>query len=175
MLRTLIIIFIVSTNFCYGNGKVTNKKSKMTIEADKIVLKDRKKVAFFYGNVIYRNGEITIQSDRMSVKYDEKLTSDKSVKIKDIYAYGNVKFNNGKMIVTGDRGNYNLVNYLITIEDNVVMNNDDVIALGNKLTYNILTDDTKMDDIKKQEKDKKRVIIILDDINKIKDEYDIGK
>lgn len=174
MLRALMI-FVLSTNICYSNGKITDKKNKVTIEADKIVLKDKKKTVFFYGNVIYKNGEITIKADKMSVKYNERLTSNKNVKIKDIYANGNVKFNNSKMIVTGDKGNYNLINHLITIEDNVTMNNDNVIALGNKLTYNILTDDTKIDDIKKEGKDKKRVIIILDDINKIKDEYDAGK
>ena len=171
----VLIIFILSTNLCYSNSKITDRKDKMIIEADKVVLKDRKKIVSFYGNVIYKNGEITIKADRMSVKYNEKISSNKNIKIKDIYANGNVKFNNGKMVVTGDKGNYNLANHLITIEDNVTMNNDNVTVLGNKLTYNILTDDTKIDDIKKEENDKKRVIIILDDVNKIKDEYDVGK
>ncbi len=174
MFKTLII-FLSYINFCYGNNNIPGSKNKTIIEADKVILEDRKKTVSFHGNVICKNGEITIKADRMLVEYNKKLSSGKDTKIENIYAYENVKFSNGKIIVTGDKGNYNLGNDLVIIEDNVMMNNDDIVALGEKLTYNVTTDDTKMDGIKKQNKNNKRVIIILDDINKIKYEHVIGK
>lgn len=169
----ILIIFVVYTNICYSKDK--NIKNKTIIESDKIILKDRKKMILFSGNVICRNGNITIKADNMSVKYDKKLNSGEKVKIEDIYANENVKLDNGKMTVTGDKGNYDLTKEIITIEKNVVMNNDSLVMLGEKLTYNIKTDDAKMDGIKNQNKLDKRVIIILDDINKLKDEYNDRK
>ena len=65
--------------------------------------------------------------------------------------------------------------YKRNLSYNDFMNNDSLVMLGEKLTYNIKTDDAKMDGIKNQNKLDKRVIIILDDINKLKDEYNDRK
>lgn len=174
MFKILIVIYIFYINLCYSDSKnISGTKNKTTIEADKVVLIDKKKSVSFHGNVICKNGEITIKSNKMLVNYNNKLSSGKETKIKNIYTDENIIFSNGKMTVTGNKGNYNLKNSIITIEDNVIMNNNDIVVFGEKLTYNTTTDDTKMDGIKN--KNNKRVIIILDDIDKFKGKHDNGK
>lgn len=175
MIFKIIIILTLYANTCYSNNRISSTKGKTTIEADKVLLKDREKTILFFGNVLCRNEDITIKADKMLVKYDKKLSSDSNIKIKNIQAEGNIEFKSDKMIVNGDKGNYNLETNIIIIENNVIMNNEGIVVLGDKLTYDVATNDTKIDGIKKKSKNNKRAVIILDDINKIKDGNDNRK
>lgn len=155
---------------CDKKSSITNKT---TIVANEIKIIRNKGVIVFKDKVECKNGTLKINSDRMVVKYN---TNDKNIvakeKIKNIDISGNVILQDIDITVTGDKGNYNLINNIITVEDNVIVNDKDIVVFGDKMTYNLQTGETDISGIRKKEKTSNgRVIIILDDINGLKERY----
>lgn len=174
-----------------ANVKNISTSKPVKIEADEIIIKRDNDQVVFVGKVKITQDELNIFSDNMIVNYYKN--KDKSVSIKNIKANNNVILKNKTITAKGDSAVYDFRNQLITLKDNIILNEEDAVVLGDVLTYNVETQETKMgskedeenientENIKSIEdsagenegnKNKKRVIIILDNINDLKDRYD---
>lgn len=168
----LLFFLLISIPNAYCNKKpvITNKT---TIVANEVKILKNKGIIVFTDKVECKNGTLKVNGDRMVVKYNisNKNLENKNI-VKNVDIFGNVVVRDINITITGDNGNYNLENNIITVENNVIMNDTDVVIFGDKMTYNVLTGETDIIGIKKKKENPNgRVIIILDDIEELKERY----
>lgn len=173
MFKFFLFIFLFFSNNLFCVNKDINLDKPIKIKSDEIVIKKNKNLIIFKGRVETIQDNLSTFANKMYVNYKNDL--DNKIEIKNIKLYGNVVLKNDKIIVNGDKGIYNFDDNLITIEDNIIMNENNAVIFGNELIYNTLTEETNIygENSKNKEDDKKdkRITIILDNINDLKDEY----
>ncbi len=185
MFKNFLFLFflIILNNSLLANPIAIDTKKPIKIEADEVKIQKNKNVIDFMGKVKATQENLNIFSDKMLVKYQKD--SKNKISIKNIKAFGNVILKNETLTAKGDNAVYDFSNQIITLKGNIILNEKDVVILGDILTYDIITKETRMEsenktviknnntiEKEKDNKNKKRVIIILDNINDLKDRYD---
>lgn len=153
--RLLFLFFITLTMNLLATTNIDITKP-IKIEADEVKIQKNKNIVDFIGKVKAKQEKLTIFSDRMIVKY-QKNDKNKAT-IKNIKVLGNVIMKNEDITAKGDNAVYDFKNQIITLKDNIILNEKDAVLMGDILTYNIITKET---DIKsKDEKSKEAENII---------------
>ena len=165
MFRTIILLFtlLIGNSVAKENFKQDFNRP-IKIEADEVSTKKNSNIITFNGNVEATQDNLKILTDKMFVYYK----NDKGIEINNIKAVGNVILKNENILATGDEGEYDIKNNIVTLEKNIILTEKDVVIYGEKMIYNTITQESKM----YGETDKKRITIILDDINDLKERYD---
>ena len=162
------IFFVVGTiyNAIARNQLKQNFNSPIKIESDQVYLKKGTNTIIFSGNVKAKQDNLYILTDTMHVKY---ITNEKNkLEIVNIKAIGNVILKNETLLATGDEGEYDIKLGLFTLRKNIILNEKDVVVYGEKMEYNTITEESRMFG----EKENKRITIILDNINDLRERYD---
>ena len=171
----LLFLLICGLNLDAFANNITTKidpSKPIQIESNEILLKKKKNIIIFTGKVEAVQDKVDLFADRMNVRYAE---IDKKIEVKNIKLFGNVMLKNETITARGDKGVYDLNKNLITLEDNVIINENDAVIFGEKLIYNTLTGETDIFSKSNDEKDddkKERITIILENINDLKERYD---
>jgi len=165
LLNTLLFILLAITNLfaeeSFEKPKVRSEEP-IEINSEKIDIYRNKGEIIFINNVRAKQGEMILLSDNMTIFYNEQKEKDIiRPEIKEIFAQDNVQFFSNKIHASGKTGNYNLSNSLITIRGNVEMNEKGSTVFGEKMTYNVNTEETKITG-NRRTKDG-RVIILIED------------
>ena len=165
MFRTIILLFtlLIGNSVAKENFKQDFNRP-IKIEADEVSTKKNSNIITFNGNVEATQDNLKILTDKMFVYYK----NNKRIEIDNIKAVGNVILKNENILATGDEGEYDIKNNIVTLEKNIILTEKDVVIYGEKMIYNTITQESKM----YGETDKKRITIILDDINDLKERYD---
>jgi lipopolysaccharide export system protein LptA len=153
------------------------------ITANFIDIKQKLQIIEFNGNVIVKKGRESILADKMILFYKENKSAslpkaenkiEDSSKIKKLEAIGNVRIFNGEFVATAKNGYYNPQEDLFILENDVIVNNGESIAKGNKFIYNFKTKKGNLagklptNNLNKQIGDQRAVIIIGDNPKKNK-------
>ena len=160
-----IFFLILFVNISYSNNLFKIDKNNIKLEADEIrIYKDNKKINLF-GNVIVDNGNNKLYADKMTVNF---INKNNSYDITEITGYGNILLKGQDIDAKSDKFTYKMNKSIITLYENVVLKEKDSIVYGNKLVYNTTNGYSKIDG----ENNKKRVKIIINDIDDLKKRYD---
>ena len=157
----LLLILLNNKSIAKENFK-QNFNRPIKIEANEVSTKRNSNVIIFDGKVEATQDNLKIFTDKMYVYYRNNK------EIENIKAIGNVILKNEGILATGDEGEYDIKNNLVTLKKNIILTEKDVVVYGEKMTYDTVTQESKM----YGETDKKRITIILDDINDLKERYD---
>jgi lipopolysaccharide transport protein LptA len=172
MFKIILLCFILIINKSNATELQNNFNSPIKIQSNEILIKRNKNLITFSGKVEVQQDTLNMFANKMIVKY--KINQNNDTEIQNIKLYRNVILKNKNITVRGDKGNYEVNNNLITLEDNIIMNEDDAVIFGKKMTYNTITEETNIfgSDENENNSKKERITIILDDINDLKDRYD---
>lgn len=164
--KKIITIFLVTLFTCFNvNSKDTIKQNKpIKIESNEISMKKNSNIIVFTGNVEATQDNLVILTDKMLVEYEGE-----NIDIKNIKLFGNVILKNDTIVANSGKGEYNLLKNIITLENNVVLTEKDVVVYGDKMTYDTIKQESKVYGSKKENN---RITIILDNINNLKERYD---
>ncbi len=183
MLKKFLLLFylLLLSNNLWANPISIDTKKPIKIEADEVKIQKNKNVINFIGKVKATQENLNIFSDKMIVKCQKN--NENKIYIKNIRAFNNVILKNETLTAKGDNAIYDFNNQIITLKGNIILNEKDAVILGDVLIYDIETKEASMESenkkviknnniIKKEKDKKKRVIVILDNINDLKDRYD---
>lgn len=172
MFKIILLCFFLVINSGFTEEIKNDFNSPIKIQSNKILIKKNKNTIIFTGKVEAKQDSLNMFADSMIIKY--KIDKKNNTEIQNIKLQGNVVLKNKNITVRGDKGNYEVKYNLITLEDNIIMNENDAVVFGKKMTYNTATEETNIFGSKKNENNnkKERITIILEDINDLKDRYD---
>lgn len=172
MFKIILLCFILIINKSNATELQNNFNSPIKIQSNEILIKKNKNLIIFTGMVEAKQDKLNMFADKMFIKY--KKNKNNKTEIKNIKLFGNVVLKNENITVRGDKGNYEIDNNFITLEENIIMNENDAVVFGKKMTYNTITEETNIyGSAEDESSDKKeRITIILEDINDLKDRYD---
>jgi lipopolysaccharide export system protein LptA len=159
-LALLQIIFLSTTS---NASQIDNpKKIPTKVRSNIIDIKKNLHVIDFIGNVIVEKDQDSILADKMILFYQENKSDNQTTKskIEKIEASDNVKFFSKDYVATSKNGYYNPDQDLLTLENDVVVNNGTSIAKGNKFIYNFKT---KKGNLTEQDRVKRATVIIGND------------
>lgn len=130
-----------------GGHKFDNKQP-IEITSDSLEVHQEENTATFIGNVVAIQGDVRLKSDRMVVYYtgkDEKKAEPKTPKtqdaaqkqsIKKIDVEGNVLLTTPEETASGARGDYDVINQEIHLNEDVLLTRGQNTLKGSHLTYN---------------------------------------
>ena len=172
MFRIILLCFVLIINKSSATELKNNFNSPIKMQSNEILIKKNKNLIIFTGKVEAKQDKLNMFADKMFIKY--KKNKNNKAEIKNIKLFGNVVLKNENITVRGDKGNYEMDNNLITLEENIIMNENDTVVFGKKMTYNTITEETNIyGGVESENGNKKeRITIILEDINDLKDRYD---
>jgi lipopolysaccharide export system protein LptA len=139
------------------------------LEADKIRIQKNKNIMVFTGNVKAKQDKLNILADKMTVNYHTDKNN--KINIDNIEVRDNVILKNEIITANSNRGFYDLKKQVITLRDEIILSEKDTVIFGNTLVYDIRTGSANIEG-KQRGENNDRVIIILDNVNDIKDKYD---
>jgi lipopolysaccharide export system protein LptA len=147
------ILYIFALLFMCNNAYAqiptgSSKDSKLPIEVtgDTLeVLKPQQK-AIFSGSVVAKQGDVAIKSDKMTIYYKEKdeKSADKQNGISKVETVGNVRLQTPKESAKGDNGLFDVEKNIITISGHVVLVSGENSVNGDKLVYNLTTEQSTL-------------------------------
>ena len=154
--------------------KLSDSKDPVSIDAEKLEMRDKEGVAVFTGNVAVKQGDIMLRAGRMQVFYAKTKEGDDKPKggigglsgaglgaggIEKLEVDGKVYLKSGTQVATGDAGVYDAkAQTMVLTGKKVVLSDGDNIATGCKLTANTQTGKAFLESCKGQSG---RVSIIL--------------
>ncbi|MDM8344313.1 LptA/OstA family protein [Pseudochrobactrum sp. sp1633] len=154
--------------------KLSDSKDPVSIDAEKLEMRDKEGVAVFTGNVAVKQGDIMLRAGRMQVFYAKSKEGDDKPKggigglsgaglgaggIEKLEVDGKVYLKSGTQVATGDAGVYDAkAQTMVLTGKKVVLSDGDNIATGCKLTANTQTGKAFLESCKGQSG---RVSIIL--------------
>ena len=158
IITSLFFIFLT----IHGVFAVENRE-KLTITAEKVEIFREKNEIIFTSKVVAKRNNFTLYTDKMIVNYTESKGN--KINITNIKAEKNVKFTTEKITATGDNGFYNVAQNLITLNNNVKATESGITVFAKKFEYNTITGKTNIIGNKTE---KEKVVIILDDVENLK-------
>lgn len=142
-------------------GFSRNKNEPVKIEANKLEVRDKEKLAIFTGNVFVQQGDTTMRSPELRVYYEADATKSKgkktaepatpvaatkteggkvattekdvSQKIKKIEALGGVIVTSKEQKATGNRADFMMKENIVILTGNVVVSQGQNVMRGDKL------------------------------------------
>ena len=136
-------------------GFSKNRKEPMHIEALKLEVRDKEKVATFTGNVQVVQGDTTLKCKVLIVYYDQKNTPGAiksatpgpsgSQQIRRLEAKGDVIVTQKDQIATGDNGTFDVPTNTVTLFGNVTVNQGPNVTRGERLVVDLTTGVSRVD------------------------------
>jgi len=127
-----------------ATAQLSNSSNEpITIDADNSRIEDRR--AIFSGQVDARQGDVRVLTDEMIITGTKSGgISENANDIQTIDAVGNFYYITPTQEVRGDKGVYQRTSNDFTITGNVILLQDDSVVTGDKLIYNIETQQARM-------------------------------
>jgi len=124
-----------------------NTDQPIEITSDLLEVEQEKQVAIFIGNVDAIQGDMTLNSDRLEVFYNveesegEAQAEDdgQTESIRSLRAEGNVVVTSPSETAKGDWADYDVAERILTLHDNVILNQGRNVLCGSKLDMNLNT------------------------------------
>jgi lipopolysaccharide export system protein LptA len=141
-------------------GFSQNRKEPMNIEALKLEVRDKQKIATFTGNVVVVQGDTTLKCKVLVVYYDnndpKKPPGAKAIKtstpgpqgsqqIRRLEAKGDVIVTQKDQVATGDLGIFDTKSNTVTLSGNVVINQGPNVTRGDRLVVDLTTGVSRVD------------------------------
>jgi lipopolysaccharide export system protein LptA len=136
-------------------GFSQNRNEPMHIEALKLEVRDKEKVATFTGNVQVVQGDTTMKCKVLVVYYDSQNTPGAiksstpgpqgSQQIRRLEAKGDVIVTQKDQIATGDNGTFDVKTNTVTLFGNVVVNQGPNVTRGERLVVDLTTGVSRVD------------------------------
>ncbi|MDR1494567.1 MAG: hypothetical protein LBI29_00835 [Rickettsiales bacterium] len=173
----LFALFFLSTPFLLDSGcfsKELGLKDDIKIEADEIKIRKNEGLVLFRGNIRIKKGSLKMFVKKtLSVRYtnfDGKIRPN-TMDMVDVEV-----INDRGVKISGDRGDYDFVNSILTIRDNVIVNEKNSVALVDRAVYDTLTEEINMF-VNRSGKDdlRKKVVIIMDNLKELEGGKDVKK
>lgn len=130
-------------------GFSQNRNQPMNIEAQKLEVHDKKKIATFTGNVQVVQGDTTLKCKVLVVYYDDRNSPGAiksatpgpagSQQIRRLEAKGGVIVTQKDQVATGDLGTFDVRTNTVTLSGNVVVNQGPNVTRGERLVVDLTT------------------------------------
>lgn len=136
-------------------GFSQNRKDPMRIEALKLEVRDKDKVATFTGNVQVVQGDTTLKCKVLVVYYDQRDNPANikastpgpsgSQQIRRLEAKGDVIVTQKDQVATGELGTFDVRSNTVTLSGNVVVNQGTNVVRGQRLVVDLTTGVSRVD------------------------------
>jgi lipopolysaccharide export system protein LptA len=134
-------------------GFSKNKGQPVHIEAERLEVRDKDKVATFFGKVQVNQGDTTMRCKTLTVFYDAgaadakndaakpvaKIGPSAEQKIKKLEARGEVVVTQNDQVATGDSALFDMATNVVTMTGNVVLTQGQNVLRGSKLVVDMTT------------------------------------
>ncbi len=130
-------------------GFSQNRNEPMHIEATKLEVRDKQKIATFTGNVKVVQGDTTLKCKVLVVYYDDNKSPNAiksatpgpsgSQQIRRLEAKGDVIVTQKDQVATGDFGTFDVRSNTVTLSGNVVVNQGTNVMRGERLVVDLTT------------------------------------
>jgi len=131
-------------------GFSKNKGQPVSIEAERLEVRDKDKTATFAGKVQVVQGDTTLRCKTLTVFYDEpgetkagsnrpvaKIASSAEQKIKKLDAKGDVVVTQNDQVATGDTASFDMDKNVVTMSGNVVLTQGQNVLRGSRLVVDL--------------------------------------
>ena len=136
-------------------GFSQNRNQPMRIEALKLEVRDKDKIATFSGNVQVVQGDTTLKCKVLVVYYDQrdnpgniKTTTpgpSGSQQIRRLEAKGDVIVTQKDQVATGELGTFDVRSNTVTLSGNVIVNQGPNVVRGQRLVVDLTTGVSRVD------------------------------
>ena len=136
-------------------GFSQNRNQPMHIQAQKLEVQDKKKIATFTGSVQVVQGDTTLKCKVLVVFYDDSKTPSTiksstpgpagSQQIRRLEAKGGVIVTQKDQVATGDNGTFDVRTNTVTLSGNVVVNQGPNVTRGERLVVDLTTGVSRID------------------------------
>ena len=124
-----------------------NTEQPIEITSDLLEVEQEKQVAIFIGNVDAIQGDMKLNSDRLEVFYNvedsegegQAADDGQTESIRSLRAEGNVVVKSPSETAKGDWADYDVTARILTLHDNVVLNQGRNVLCGSQLDMNLDT------------------------------------
>jgi lipopolysaccharide export system protein LptA len=127
-------------------GFGSNGKDPIQIEADRLEVQDKDRIAVFSGNVNVRQKDTVLKTQRLKVFYEGKAADGLAQaatggdqQIRRFEAEGRVMIVQKDQTVTGEKGWFDMKSQTAEVLNNVVLTQDKNVARGEKLAVDLKT------------------------------------
>lgn len=130
-------------------GFSQNRNEPMHIEAQRLEVRDKDKVATFTGNVQVVQGDTTLKCKVLVVYYDQNNTPgaiksstpgpQNQQQIRKLEAKGSVVVTQKDQVATGDNGTFDVATNTVTLFGNVIVNQGPNVTRGERLVVDLTT------------------------------------
>lgn len=148
-----VILFLFASNKSWAENTAKNQKP-IVIRSDFITIKQKSQQVKFLQNVVVEQDDSSLLANEMVVDYLENDNKKKEINL--ITANKNVKLFNQNITATSDFGIYDPKKKLITLKNNVLVNDGKSIVAGNKFIYDLNTKTGKFSNQNSLPKNKKK-------------------
>ncbi|MDR1425559.1 MAG: hypothetical protein LBI70_01000 [Rickettsiales bacterium] len=145
-----------------------------TIRADEIRIKKNENIMVFNGNISIENKGLKIFVKKtLTVHY---INIDGKINPNSMDMTGLVATNPRGVKISGDRGNYDFINSILVISDNVVLKEKNTIIFADRAIYDTNTEEISVPSERDRENEVDRgILIIMDNINELENKKDDGE
>src|SRR5690348_5293796 len=132
-------------------GFSKNKGQPVSIEAERLEVRDKDKTATFVGKVQVVQGDTTLRCKTLTVLYDDpagdakagnsrpvaKIANSAEQKIKRLDAKGDVVVTQNEQVATGDVASFDMDKNVVTMSGNVVLTQGQNVLRGSRLVVDL--------------------------------------
>jgi lipopolysaccharide export system protein LptA len=127
-------------------GFSTESENPIQIEADRLEVRDKEKVAVYAGNVQVRQGETVLKTAQLRVFYTgEAAGATPGSSVSRIEASNRVVVQSGSQTASGDKAVFEMASDRVTLTGNVVLTEGDNIVRGSKLVVDLKSRKARME------------------------------
>jgi len=127
-------------------GFSTDSEDPIQIEADRLEVRDKEKVAVYAGNVQVRQGETVLKTAQLRVFYTgEAAGATPGSSVSRIEASNRVVVQSGSQTASGDKAVFEMASERVTLTGNVVLTEGDNIVRGQKLVVDLKSRKARME------------------------------
>ena len=127
-------------------GFSAESQDPIQIEADRLEIRDKEKVAVYAGNVRVRQGETILKTAQLRVFYTGEATGvTPGSSVSRIEASNRVVVQSGSQTASGDKAVFEMAADRVTLTGNVVLTEGDNIVRGEKLVVDLKSRKARME------------------------------
>jgi len=127
-------------------GFSADSDDPIQIEADRLEVRDKEKIAVYAGNVRVRQGETVLRTAQLRVFYTgEAAGATPGSSISRIEASNRVVVQSGSQTASGDKAVFEMASERVTLTGNVVLSEGDNIVRGQKLVVDLKSRKARME------------------------------
>ena len=119
-------------------GFSASSNDPIQIEADRLEVRDKDKMAIYSGNVRVRQGETLLKTSELRVHYTGEASAGvPGSGVDRIETGGPVTVRSGRQTASGDKAVFEMARDLVTMTGNVVLAEGDSVVRGNRLVVDL--------------------------------------